>query len=86
MRSGEAFILIYYMKARLTIYLTMCILALLTVSCGADHYMKKGEKFLAIGEYYDAAAEFKTAYNKTPTKERENADNAHANLPIVMTA
>lgn len=48
----------------------MCILALLTVSCGADHYMKKGEKFLAIGEYYDAAAEFKTAYNKTPTKER----------------
>ena len=49
----------------------MCILALLTVSCGADHYMKKGEKFLAIGEYYDAAAEFKTAYNKTPTKERE---------------
>lgn len=48
----------------------MCILAMLTVSCGADHYMKKGEKFLAIGEYYDAAAEFKTAYNKTPTKER----------------
>lgn len=48
----------------------MCILALLTVSCGADHYMKKGEKFLAIGEYYDAAAEFKTAYNKTQTKER----------------
>lgn len=48
----------------------MCIMALLTVSCGADHYMKKGEKYLAIGEYYDAAAEFKTAYNKTPSKER----------------
>lgn len=45
-------------------------MALLTVSCGADYYMKKGEKYLAIGEYYDAAAEFKTAYNKTPSKER----------------
>lgn len=32
--------------------------------------MKRGEKYLAIGEYYDAAAEFKTAYNKTPSKER----------------
>lgn len=48
----------------------MFVLAAFTVSCGADHYMKKGEKYLAIGEYYDAAAEFKTAYNKTPTKER----------------
>lgn len=45
-------------------------MALLTVSCGADYYMKKGEKYLTIGEYYDAAAEFKTAYNKTPSKER----------------
>lgn len=33
--------------------------------------MKRGEKYLAIGEYYDAAAEFKTAYNKTPSKERD---------------
>ena len=32
--------------------------------------MKKGEKFLTIGEYYDAAAEFKVAYSKTPAKER----------------
>ena len=40
-------------------------------SCGADHFMKKGEKFLAIGEYYDAAAEFKVAYTKTPTKDRD---------------
>lgn len=33
--------------------------------------MKRGEKYLAIGEYYDAAAEFKTAYNKTPSKEKD---------------
>ena len=58
------------MNARVSTYIIMCVTALLTVSCGADHYMKKGEKFLAIGEYYDAAEEFKVAYNKTPTKER----------------
>ena len=58
------------MNARLSTYIIMCIAALLTASCGADHYMKKGEKFLTIGEYYDAAAEFKVAYSKTPAKER----------------
>lgn len=44
---------------------------LITASCGADHYMKKGEKYLALGEYYDAAAEFKTAYNKTSPKDKD---------------
>jgi tetratricopeptide (TPR) repeat protein len=32
---------------------------------------KKGEKFLALGEYYDAAAQFKTAYSKIPPKTRD---------------
>jgi len=41
------------------------------MSCGADHYMKKGEKALAIGEYYDASMYFKRAYAATPTKDRE---------------
>lgn len=40
------------------------------VSCGADHNMKKGEKYLALGEYYDAATQFKRAYQKTPAKDR----------------
>ncbi len=40
-------------------------------SCGADHYMKKGEKYLALGEYYDAAIEFKNSYNKTPAQEKD---------------
>ena len=39
-------------------------------SCGPERDMKKGEKFLAIGEYYDAAEAFKAAYNKTPAKEK----------------
>lgn len=32
--------------------------------------MRKGEKFLALGEYYDAAEQFKAAYTKTPSKNR----------------
>ena len=46
-------------------------LALMLHSCAADNAMRKGEKFLAIGEYHDAAEQFKKAYTKTPTKERQ---------------
>ena len=49
-------------------------------SCGADHYIKKGEKYLAVGEYYDAAAEFKVAYNKTAAKERTKRGQRAAKL------
>lgn len=40
------------------------------VSCGADAAMKKGDKFYALGEYFDAAAMYKKAYSATPAKER----------------
>lgn len=40
-------------------------------SCGLDSNVKKGEQYLALGEYYDAAEQFKKAYSKTPSKERE---------------
>ena len=55
---------------------TSClVLSLLLVfalsSCGADKNLKRGEKYLALGEYYDAANEFKSAYQKTPSKERD---------------
>ena len=50
----------------------MLVIALaLFSSCGADRNFKKGEKYLALGEYFDAATEFKQAYTKTPAKERE---------------
>lgn len=39
--------------------------------CGAEHNMKKGTEYLAIGEYYDAANQFKQAYQKTPVKEKQ---------------
>ena len=49
----------------------VCLVALFLASCGADKYMKRGEKELALGEYFDAAADFKQAYQKTPPKERQ---------------
>ena len=42
----------------------------LVTSCGADLNLRRGEKYLALGEYYDAANEFRQAYQKTPAKER----------------
>ena len=45
--------------------------ALLLTGCGADQAMKKGDKFYVIGEYYDAASQYRKAYTQTPNKERE---------------
>lgn len=53
--------------------ITSCITALLTLlltGCGADNYARKAEEYYAIGEYYDAAEEFKKAYSNTPVKEK----------------
>ena len=47
----------------------LAILLVLT-GCGAESNMKKGEKYLALGEYYDAAEQFKKAYSRTPAQER----------------
>lgn len=56
------------MKAR--VITVVCLVALFLVSCGTDKFVKRGEKALALGEYYDAADDFKQAYQKTPPKER----------------
>ena len=40
-------------------------------ACGVEKNLKKGEKYLAVGEYYDAATQFKRAYQRTAPKERE---------------
>ena len=47
------------------------LLPLLLLSCSVDKYVKKGDAFLAIGEYYNAAAEYKKAYARTPIKDKE---------------
>ena len=49
----------------------MLVMSIILMACGADKNLKKAEKYLALGEYYDAANEFKQAYRKTPTKERD---------------
>ena len=52
-----------------TILYTLIAVALLT-GCGADAAMRKGDKFYALGEYYDAALQYKKAYSQTPSKDR----------------
>ena len=43
----------------------------LLFSCNAESALKKGDQFYARGEYYDAAAEYKTAYSKTAIRLRD---------------
>ncbi len=50
----------------------LSIFALMFVtSCAVDKNLKRGEQYLALGEYYDAATEFKRAYSKTSPKEKQ---------------
>lgn len=46
------------------------VLILMLVSCGAERSFKKGEKFLALGEYFDAAAQYKKVYSNTKPKDK----------------
>lgn len=61
------------MKNDKKIYICLGLLigVLLLASCGAERNFKKGEKFLALGEYFDAAAQYKQAYGKTAPKQKE---------------
>ncbi len=46
------------------------LVATLLTGCGAEQAMKKGDKFYALGEYHDAAEQYKKAYAQTKSKER----------------
>lgn len=48
----------------------LIVMAVMT-SCGVDRNLKRGDKYLSLGEYYDAAAEYKRAYTRLPAKEKE---------------
>lgn len=55
-------------------HLRVCLVAFIAVlltGCAADKAWHKGEQLYAIGEYYDAAQQYKRAYAKTPTKEHQ---------------
>ena len=56
-------------KQRQGLLLVGCVTLLLT-SCGVDRNIKKGEKHLSLGEYYDATNQFRTAYQRTSPKDR----------------
>ena len=55
-------------------------LAFVLASCGADVYMKKGDQHFAIGEYFDAAEQYKKAYTNTPAKDRDTRGKRAAKL------
>lgn len=60
------------LSSYISVYLLMAIVGgCLLSSCGADNHLKKGDQYYAIGEYYDAAAEYKKAYSRTKTTEKE---------------
>ena len=56
---------------KLVTILYIAAVAVLLVGCGADTAVKKGDRFYALGEYFDAADQYKKAYAQTPTKERK---------------
>ena len=56
------------MRHAYIIFTVLC--CLLLVACGAETAVKKGDKFFALGEYYDAADQYKKAYSQTKAKEK----------------
>jgi outer membrane protein OmpA-like peptidoglycan-associated protein len=53
------------------LYFYLILSYLLLMGCGADQAIKKGDKFYAIGEYFDAATQYRKAYSQTPAKEKK---------------
>ena len=51
--------------------LCMVMLAITLASCSVERSLKQAEKHIALGEYYDAAAQYRKAYLKISPKERE---------------
>ena len=57
---------------RKTGMIVISLVSVVLIGCGGpDKAFKKAEKFNAIGEYYDAAAQYKKAYSQTPPKDKK---------------
>ena len=66
-------------------FLKICILIISTtllMGCGAEKAVKKADAFYAIGEYYDAATQYKKAYAQTPPKEKAKRGELSSKLAI----
>ena len=58
------------MRRLFSIITGIIVTTMLLTGCGAEQAIKKGDRFHALGEYYDAATQYKKAYSQTPAKER----------------
>lgn len=54
-----------------SIYWILAVAFCLLSACTPETHVKKGDRFYAIGEYFDAAAEYKKAYSRTQPKDKE---------------
>ncbi len=59
------------MKQNLHLIIYIVLTSMLLTGCGAEQALKKGDKFYALGEYYDASTKYRKAYSQTPAKERQ---------------
>ena len=48
-----------------------CTLSVLSACGGPEKSIKRGDAALALGEYCEAAGQYRRAYTRTPNKERE---------------
>ena len=58
------------MQKKLYLIIYIAAVVVLLTGCGAEQAMRKGDKFYALGEYYDASTQYRKAYSQTPAKER----------------
>ncbi|MBQ2209367.1 MAG: OmpA family protein [Prevotella sp.] len=58
------------MRKRVYLIIYIAVAVMLLTGCGAEQAMKKGDQFYALGEYFDAATQYRKAYSQTPAKER----------------
>lgn len=64
------FVLSHFITSFLFITFLFITSSLLFSSCGAETNIKKGDALFAIGEYFDAAAEYKKGYSRTAVKDK----------------
>ena len=58
------------MRQKLNLIIYIAVVVVLLTGCGAEQAIKKGDKFYALGEYFDASTQYRKAYSQTPAKDR----------------
>ena len=59
------------MQKNLNYILAIMLLVLSMVSCSSEKAIRKGDRYVAVLEYHEAAKEYKKAYGKIPSNERK---------------